>query len=70
MKFSLFISQASMAETHKFRGPGMPRLGEQRGSCPLCPLPGGHERQEVSFILNFFHVSYLVKGYFPALQIV
>ena len=31
---------------------------------------GGKEGQEVPFILNSFHLSYLLKGHFPAFQTV
>ena len=42
--------------------------GGQEGQLP--PLPssmGGQEGQELPFILNSFHLSYLLKGHFPAL---
>ena len=35
------------------------------GSCPLSPLPWrGQERQRLPFILNSFHLSYLLRGSF------
>ena len=45
--------------------------GGQEGQLP--PLPSfmmGQEGQELPFILNSFHLSYLLKGNFPAFQTV
>ena len=43
--------------------------GGQEGQLP--PLPSsvgrGQEGQEFTFVLHSFHLSYLVKGHFPAL---
>ena len=41
-----------------------------RGSCPFCLLPWRKGGQELPFILNSFHFSYLIKGHFLALQAV
>ena len=32
------------------------------------PKPGGQEGQGLPFIMNSFHLSYLLKGHFPAFQ--
>ena len=49
---------------------GTPTLGAARAAAPSAPILGGQEGQELPFILNSFHLSYLLKGHFLALQTV
>ena len=43
--------------------PGMPTLGGKRAAAPSALIHGGQEGQELSFILNSFHLSYLLEAF-------
>ena len=46
---------------------GRLRWGGRRGNCPLCLRSWGQEEQELPFILNSFHLSYLQKRHFSSI---
>ena len=81
---SLHVStQGNQYECLKCRKMALQKIGEMEGNqyegqfFPLLPLlpplpssMGRQEGQELPFILNPFHFSYLLKGHFPAFQTV
>ena len=46
------------------------RWGVGGAAAPSALIQGGQEGQELPFVLNSFHLSYLLKGHFPAFQTV
>ena len=66
MEWNFFANGFGWCSTN----PGTPRLEAGGAATPSTFILVGQEGQELPFIWNSFHLSYLLKGHFPALQTV